>query len=59
VDISIRNPRGFDRQVILDVAVTGVDAQSRVGDRDPNKLLDDRYKQKLHKYNHVANQNGL
>ena len=58
-DILIRNPRGFHRQVILDVAVTGVDSQSKVGDRDSNNLLDDRYKQKLHEYHHVANQNGL
>ena len=56
-DILIRNPRGFDRQVILDVAVTGIDLQSR--DNDSNKPLDDRYKQKLNKYHNVANQSGL
>ena len=28
-DIFIRNPRGLGRQVIIDVAVTGVDGQSR------------------------------
>ena len=27
-DIFIRNPRGFGRQVVIDVAVTGVDSQS-------------------------------
>ena len=31
-DVSIRNPRGSGRQVIIDVAVTGVDGQSRSSD---------------------------
>ena len=31
-DIFIRNPRGLGRQVIIDVAVTGVDGQSRSSD---------------------------
>ncbi len=34
-DILIRNPRGFDRQATLDVAVTGISSQSRTGDNDP------------------------
>ena len=46
-DILIRNPRGFDRQVILDVAVTSVDLFGRVAYDDPSKPLEDRYKQKL------------
>ena len=33
-DIFIRNPRGLGRQVIIDVAVTGVDGQSRTSDED-------------------------
>ena len=37
-DILIRNPRGFDRQVILDVAVTGVDMFGRVTYDDPYKI---------------------
>ena len=31
-DILLRNPRGFGGQVILDVAVTGVDGQSSSSD---------------------------
>ena len=31
-DIFLRNPRGLGRQVIIDVAVTGVDGQSRPSD---------------------------
>ena len=31
-DIFLRNPRGLGRQVITDVAVTGVDGQSRTSD---------------------------
>ena len=31
-DIFLRNPRGLGRQVIIDVAVTGVDGQSRASD---------------------------
>ena len=31
-DIFLRNPRGLGRQVIIDVAVTGVDGQSRTSD---------------------------
>ena len=58
-DILIRNPRGFDRQVILDVAVTGVDMFGRVTYDDPYKPLEDRFKQKINKYLRVANQNGL
>ena len=58
-DILIRNPRGFDRQVILDVAVTGVDMFGRVTYDDPYKPLEDRFKQKINKYMRVANQNGL
>ena len=46
--------------MILDVAVTtSVDLQDRVGDDDPYKPLEDRYKQKLSKYQQLANQDGL
>ena len=60
-DILIRNPRDLDRQVILDVAVTGVDMFGRVAYDDPYKPLEDRYKykQKINKYLRVADQNGL
>ena len=43
-DILIRNPRGFDRQVILDVAVTGADLFGRVTHDDPYKPLEDTNK---------------
>ena len=58
-DILIRNPRGFDRQVILDVAVTGVDMFVRVAYDDTYKPLEDRCKQKINKCLRVANQSGL
>ena len=31
-DIFLRNPRGLGRQIIIDVAVTGIDGQSRTSD---------------------------
>ena len=31
-DIFIRNPRGLGKQVIIDVALTGIDGQSRTSD---------------------------
>ena len=45
-NILIRNPGGFDRQVVLDVAVTSV----HLAYDDPYKPLEDRYKQKIDKY---------
>ena len=39
VIILIRNRRRFDSQVTLDVAVTGIDSQSRANDSDPDKHL--------------------
>ena len=39
----IRCPRGTDRQVILDIAVTGVDLFGRVAYDDPYKPPEDRY----------------
>ena len=38
-DIFIRNPRGLGRQVIVDVAVTGVDGQSRTSDEATDRPL--------------------
>ena len=38
-DILLRNPRGFGRQIILDVAVTGIDGQSRTSDDLPYRLI--------------------
>ena len=38
-DILLRNPRGFGRLVVLDVAVTGVDGQSRASENFPDRPL--------------------
>ena len=46
-DILLGNPRGFGRQVILDVAVTAVDGQSRTSDDAADRPLNARYDQKL------------
>ena len=58
-DIFIRNPRGLGRQVIIDVAVTGVDGQSRSNDEATERPLQARYDQKMAKYGRVAEQNNL
>ena len=42
-DIFLRNPRGLGRQVIIDVAVTGVDGQSRASDEATERPLQTRY----------------
>ena len=41
-DIFIRSPRGLGRQVIIDVAVTGVDGQSRSSDEASERPLQDQ-----------------
>ena len=56
-DILFRNSRGFGRQVILDVAVTGIDGPSRNNDDRPNQLLQVRYDEKMAKYGRVADEN--
>ena len=38
-DVLLRNPRGFGRQIILDVAVTGLDGQSRPTEDLPDRRL--------------------
>ena len=38
-DIFLRNPRGLGRQVIIDVAVAGVDGQSRATDEAVERPL--------------------
>ena len=58
-DIFLRNPRGLVRQVIIDVAVTGVDGRSRATDEDVERPLQARYDQKMAKYGRVAEQNNL
>ena len=56
-DILPRNPRGFGRQVIMDVAVTGLDGQSRPTEDHPNRHLQARYDQKMAKYGYITEQN--
>ena len=58
-DASLRNPTGLGRQVTIDVAVTGVDGQSRASDEAAERPLQVRYDQKMTKYDHVAEQNNL
>ena len=42
------------RSIILDVAITGVDGQSRPTEESPDRHLQVRYDQKLAKYGHLA-----
>ena len=58
-DAFLRNPRGLGRQAIIDVAVTGVDGQSRTSDEAAERPLQVRYDQKIAKYSRVAEQNNL
>ena len=55
----LRNLRGFGRQIILDVAVTGVDGQSRTSDDLPDRPLQIRYDQKMAKHGQIADHNRL
>ena len=58
-DIFIRNPRGSGKQVIIDVALTGIDGQSRTSDEAVERPLQVRYDQKIAKYGQVAERNDL
>ena len=51
--------KGFGRQIILDVAVTGVDGQSRASDDAADRPLNARYEQKMTKYHRLADQNSF
>ena len=53
-DIKIQNPFGEGRQIILDVAVTGVDGLSRRKDDDVDALLNSRFNEKNRKYEQVT-----
>ena len=57
--IFLRSLRGLGRQVIIDIAVTGVDGQSRATDEAVERPLQARYDQKMAKYGPVAEQNNL
>ena len=56
-DIFLRNLRGLGRQVIIDVAVTGVDGQSRKSDEAVERPLQALYDQKW--LNMVASQSKI
>ena len=58
-DILIRHPRGFGRPIILDVAITGIDGQSRPTEESPDRHLQVRYDQKIAKYGDIANASGF
>ena len=58
-DILIRNPHGGGKQIILDVAVTGIDGTTRTNDDKPDQPLNARFKQKIQKYERPAGKNGL
>ena len=58
-DIFIRNPRGASNLVIIDVALTGIDGQSRTSDEVVERPLQVRYDQKMAKYGHLAQQRDL
>ena len=45
--------------MIIDVAVTGVDGQSRTSDEAADRPLQTRYDQKMAKYGRVAERNSL
>jgi hypothetical protein len=58
-DILIRNPYGGDRQIIIDVAVTGFDGSTRTHNNKPEQVVIARRKQKIQKYRPIADANGL
>ena len=55
----IRYPRGFGRQVIIDVAITGIDGQSRTSDDLPDRPLRVQHEQKKAKYGPTADRYNL
>ena len=57
--VGFRNPGGFSNQIIIDVAVTGVDGQSRTCDEAVDRPLQVRFDQKIAKYGRIAEQNNL
>ena len=58
-DILIRNPYGGGRQIIIDVAVTGIDGTARTNNNKPNQPIIARRKQKTRKYGPTADANHL
>ena len=58
-DILIKNPYGGGAQIILDIAITGVNGQTRHSDQDTDQPLRLRFNQKKAKYGQIAQDNGL
>ena len=58
-DVLLRNSRGLGRQIIIDVAVTGIESQSRASDDLLDRPLRIRHEQKVAKYARIAERNGL
>ena len=58
-DILIRNPYGGGRQIIIDVAVTGIDGSTRTNNNKPDQVVIARRKQKIRNYGPIADANGL
>ena len=58
-DIFLRNPRGLGKQVIIGVALTRVDGQSRTSDEAIERPLQARRDQKTAKYGQAAERSGL
>ena len=58
-DILIHKPYGGGKQIIRDVAVTGIDGTTRTNDDKPNQPIIARRKQKIRKYGPTAKLNHL
>ena len=56
---SVLNPRGLGKQIIIDVALTGIDGQSWTSDEAVERPLQVRYDQKMAKYGQVAERDNL
>ena len=57
--ILIRNPYGGGKQIIIDVALTGIDGTTRTNDDKPEQPIVARRKQKKRKYGRIAKVDGL
>ena len=58
-DLLISNPPGAGRQIILDIACTGIHGQSRRHDDDPDNPLNVRFEAKMTKYHNIAEEHGF
>ena len=58
-DILIRNPYGGGKQIIIDVALIGIDGTTRTNDEKADQPVIARRKKRTQKYRLTANLNGL